>query len=459
MVAALLGLTLVVLLVHDIPLANYLRTVERDRIITSLERDSFIIAGNSAVAVAVPSATHSAELDALLANYKATSEAVVLVTDKNGVIVAATDPKIKPGDSFSSRPEIETALGGEVASGERYSQTLNYRIFYVAVPILAGKHVLGTVRVTFPSSVVDDIVASRLRGIAIVASITLILALLVALVLATSVTKRLRNLQEVTEKFSDGDYETRADVSTGASEIKSLARSFNKMADQLTRLLEQQRAFAADASHQLRTPLTALQLRLERVVELINSDPNGANERLEAAMVETDRLQNVVEGLLVLSRASAELSPELHTYNIANIAAERVTNWSALASESNVKIEFEGPQTALVLAVPGALEQVIDNFIDNALEIVVAETTITVRIDRAFDTTTLHVLDEGPGLPEEDLEKAFNRFWRARSDANGSGLGLAIVERLVTASGGQVKLENRHPHGLDASATFNNAEK
>ena len=457
MVAALLGLTLVILLVHDIPLAKYMRTVERDRIITSLERDSFIIAGNSEEAVANPTVAHKSELNTILANYKASSKAVVLVTNAQGTVIAATDPSIKAGDSFASRPEIATALKGIVASGRRFSQTLNYQIFYVAVPILGGTHVLGAVRITFPSTVVDQTVSNRIRSISIVAGITLLLALLVALVLATSVTSKLRKLQEVTEKFSEGDYHSRADSGSGASEIRSLARSFNKMAQQLSRLFDQQSAFAADASHQLRTPLTALQLRLERVIELMTSDPSGANERLEAAMVETDRLQNVVEGLLVLSRAGSELSPELFVYDLSSIAQERVSNWSALANESGVTIVFGGPESAPVFAVAGSLEQVIDNYIDNALAAVADRTTITVRIDVASDTSTLHVLDEGPGLPEEDLGKAFNRFWRSRSDANGSGLGLAIVERLVTASGGHVELANRHPRGLDASAEFNNA--
>ena len=457
MVAALLGLTLVILLVHDIPLANYMRTVERDRIITSLVRDSFIIAGNSEETVGNPTAAHTTELNTILANYKAASKAVVLVTNAQGKVISATDPSIKPGDSFASRPEITTALKGEVASGRRFSQTLNYQIFYVAVPILGGTHVLGAVRITFPATVVDQTVTNRIRSISEVAGITLLLALLIGLVLATSVTSKLRNLQEVTEKFSEGDFDTRADSQSGASEIKSLARSFNKMAEQLTRLLGQQRAFAADASHQLRTPLTALQLRLERVMELIQSDPNGANERLEAAMIEADRLQNVVEGLLVLSRASSEISPELFVYDLTSIAQERISNWSALASESGVTLVFDGPESAPVIAVAGSLEQVIDNYIDNSLAAVADRTIITIRVDVAPKTTTLHVLDEGPGLPEEDLEKAFNRFWRLRSDANGSGLGLAIVERLVTASGGRVELANRHPRGLDASAEFNNA--
>jgi signal transduction histidine kinase len=115
--------------------------------------------------------------------------------------------------------------------------------------------------------------------------------------LQLGITRRLSNLKNVTEEFTKGNYKVRAEINGGAPEIRSLARSFNAMADQLDKLIAQQKAFAGDASHQLRTPLTALQLRLERATEMLATDPAGAAERIEAAMVETDRLQRLVEGL------------------------------------------------------------------------------------------------------------------------------------------------------------------
>ena len=454
MVAALVGLTLIVLLVHDVPIAKYLKTVERDRLITTLERDSFIIAGKSQRALTVPSTANHRELQKTLNKYDTDNGSVVIVTDSKGIVIATTDAQSTIGESFITRPEIARALDGSVAEGQRFSQTLNYEIFYVAVPVLSGTNTIGAVRITYPSLTVDAIVTSKLRVIELVAIVSLIIAFVLALILAFSITRRLGNLKDVTEKFSDGDFASRANDKVGAPEIKALASSFNKMAEQQERFLEEQSAFAADASHQLRTPLTALKLRLERVTELIDSDPHGAAERLEAAQIETDRLQNIVEGLLVLSRASAQHNHELLTYDIVAIAQERVENWLALANEYGVKITLTNSTSTYVSAIPGTLEQVIDNYIDNALAIAPRDSEIIVQIVVNGSETTLHVMDQGPGLASEDLEKAFNRFWRARSDAQGSGLGLAIVERLVTASGGRVYLKNRTPHGLDACAEF-----
>jgi len=452
-----MGITLVVLLVHDIPLAGYLRTVETDRIVTALERDSFVIAGKSEESLESSTTKNISDLRASILAYNKKSGARVLVTDKAGLVISSSDSSDAVGQNYSSRPEIAAALTGNVTDGRRYSQSLNQELLYVAVPVLNGNKILGSVRLTFPSAVVDKTVNARLRSISTVAGITLLLAAIVALLLANSVTRRLRDLREVTEEFRSGNHDVRADTTEGAPEIRSLALSFNMMADQLNRLLQQQRAFAGDASHQLRTPLTALQLRLERTAELIDSDPQAAAVRLDAAMLETDRLQRLVEGLLVLSRAESKTQVKTHVVNASHIAQERAESWEALAQERGVVIESMIPDRLMVHAAPGALEQVIDNYVDNALEIVPENSKISIVLARGTEFTTIHVLDEGPGMPDSDLEKAFNRFWRARSDSHGSGLGLAIVERLASASGGQVRLENRLPRGLDAQADFPNA--
>ena len=454
LIAALLGLTLVVLLVHDIPLSRYLRTVETDRIITALERDSFIIAGKSEEALESPSIASTTVMWNAVNTYSKRSGARVMVMDSRGIVVSASNGTATLGTSYASRPEVKQALTGSVARGTRYSATLKHSLLYVAVPVLNGNRTFGAVRVTFSSSFVDATVNQRIQGITTVAGITLLLALIVAILLASSITRRLTDLQETTEDFAQGNHKVRANTDEGAPEIRALAKSFNAMAEQLTHLLTQQRAFAGDASHQLRTPLTALQLRLERASEMVESDPQGARTRIEAAMLETDRLQRLVEGLLALSRTENLNTITLDAIDLASIVRERADGWMALAAEHNVTLALDLPQSAMVLSQAGIIEQVLDNFIDNALEVAPAQSTINIALTFDRRSTTLHVQDEGPGLPEEDLTRAFNRFWRARSDIHGSGLGLAIVERLMEVCNGDAELVNRIPSGLDARATF-----
>lgn len=142
------------------------------------------------------------------------------------------------------------------------------------------------------------------------------------------------------------------------------------------------------------------------------------------------------------------------TVDAAAAARARVDQWAPLADESGVTILYEGPERLLARSVPLAIEQIIDNYIDNALSVSPEGSTIVVRVESRGDCVDLHVLDEGPGLSPEDCARAYDRFWRASSQSGGSGLGLAIVAQLAAASGGSAQLTPRSSGGLDASATL-----
>lgn len=455
--AAIMAVILLVMAAQDIPLAIYLHDTEETKTVTGLERDAFVLAGRSQAALwtADPAATDA--LSAVAHDYSAAGGGRVVITDANGNVIVTSDvDETRVGMSYVSRPEISTALGGKVTTGERYSETLNEKLLYVAVPILNGETVIGSVRITFPEATIAAAVTSQLRLLGILALTTLLLGAITGFILSSSVTRRLKLLEAVTDKLADGELDARADDSAGAPELRKLAQSFNLMAARLSGLVEQQRRFAADASHQLRTPLTALRLRLERARELLASDPAAAEERLLAVENEAERLSNIIEGLLALSRTESS-SAAIEAYDLSLLARERIEQWQPLAAESNVKLRFEGPVSARVNAVPTAVEQILDNYLDNALTVSLPNSKITVRIVPGGTLTELHVLDEGPGLSKEDCSRAFDRFWRATSDSSGSGLGLAIVQQLALASGATAKLSPRPEGGLDAAVRFSSA--
>jgi len=452
--AAFIAVTLLALLVQDIPLSTYLRTVENDRIITSLERDAFVLAGRSEESLESPSAGADSTLAAAARTYRDAGGARVVIVNNDGVaIVTSDDDQSSLGSSYASRPEIAEALTGRITSGKRYSDTLKTELLYVTVPVFSGDKVNGAVRLTYPSQVVTDAVNRQIWQLGLVALMTVLVAGLVGFIFSGRVTRQLKLLQGATERLAEGDLTARADEHAGAPELRSLSASFNGMAERLHMLIQQQRTFAADASHQLRTPLTALRLRLERARDLLETDPSGATERLAAAEGEVDRLANIVEGLLLLSRTEAS-SAAIETLDLALIAQERVEQWQALAQESTVTIRYEGALTAPVRATALAPEQILDNYLDNALSVSPAGATIVVRVAIAGANTTLHVLDEGPGLSPDECLRAFDRFWRAASDHTGSGLGLAIVAQLARTSRATVALTPRDGSGVDASAVF-----
>ncbi|BDU10105.1 two-component sensor histidine kinase [Aurantimicrobium sp. INA4] len=457
-ITALMSVTLLVLLAQDIPLGFYLQQVEHDRIITSLERDAFLLAGRSEQALETLATEDDSELIQTVKNYRDAGGSRVVIVNKEGTaVVVSDDDQADLGTSYLNRPEIAEALSGKISTGHRFSATLNQELLYVTVPILSGSEILGAVRLTYPDYVVTNKVNEQIGLLSGVALIALLLAAIVGYIVSGTITRRLRRLQEATEALASGDLTARADETAGAKEIRSLAESFNDMAERLELLINQQRTFAADASHQLRTPLTALRLRLERAHDLLETDPGGATERLAAAEAEADRLSNLLEGLLLLSRTEAA-NVQRETFDLAALSQDRVNHWKALAAESGVKLRYEGPQQLGVTAVPNAIEQIVDNYIDNALSVSPEGSRLIVRVVSAGSVAQLHVLDQGPGLSVAECSRAFDRFWRANSDRHGSGLGLAIVAQLARASGGTAQLTPRPEGGLDASATFGLAQ-
>lgn len=449
LVAVLVGFTALVLLIQNVPLASYLRSVERESIKTSLQRDAFILAGWAIEPLSAPAPKPDPALTLRVDTYAKRTGGRVVVTDKQGVAIASSEGRI--GENYLNRVEIKDALTGDASAGERPSESLGEPLVYAAVPVRVGKDVLGSVRITYPSSEIDAAVSTRVRGLTIAALITLLTAALIAVLVASTVTRRIRRLRDAAEQIAEGDLDARADVS-GGGEIEELAEAFNTMADRVQGVVESQRGFAGDASHQLRTPLTALRLRLDRAAELMD-DEEPAVEQVDAARDEIDRLQRLVDGLLVLARADNR-EQQTAPVDIARVAADRVEAWQPLADERSVTITLDAPGMAVAHAVASAAEQIVDNYLDNALEAVPEGGLIVVAVRGDQGSVVLTVDDSGPGLPAEDRERAFDRFWRGSQDGSGSGLGLAVVASLARAGGGSVALEESPLGGVRSMARF-----
>ncbi|HUQ59280.1 HAMP domain-containing sensor histidine kinase [Lentzea sp.] len=302
--------------------------------------------------------------------------------------------------------------------------------------------VVGAIRLTYPDGPITDRLWQIWGFRAALGVGVLVVAALLGSWLARRVTRPLRELNAMAGRLRDGDLSARAEE-TGPPETRTLARTLNTAAEMIGTLVGSQRAFIGDASHQLRTPLTALRLSLDNVADGVE-DPL-VREDVEMATAEVVRMSRLVNGLLTLARAEADVAhPE--PVHVLDVVAERFTAWRAVADERSVSLVSEGFDIR-VLATPGHLEQVLDNVLSNALQVSPAGAAVLVRTTRPG---RLEVMDSGPGLPEADRARAFDRFWRGHglTGRGGSGLGLAIVKQLVTDDGGTVALEEASGGGL-----------
>jgi signal transduction histidine kinase len=373
-----------------------------------------------------------------------------VIVDSSGRALLDTHPPFAGRRSFASRPEFRSALRGAIATGTRHSDTLRQNLIYVAVPVASGGHIRGAVRITYPTSTLDARVQRYWLLLGAIGGVVLIVATVVGVQFAKTLTRPLSELERTAAAVGAGDLEARAPTDAGPPEVRTLAAELNQTVARLDSLLRSQQEFVADASHQLRTPLAALRLRLE----ILERDVDEVGKpSLEGALSEVNRLSRLVDGLLVLARADATpSSPE--PIGLRDLVEGRLDAWSDELEAREVTIEVDVPVSVRVLATPGSLEQVVDNLLSNALHVLGPGGRIAVEGLPSGAGVELHVRDTGPGMSAAQRARALDRFWRAGPAGTGTGLGLAIVNRLVTADGGAVELGEAAGGGLDVTVTL-----
>jgi signal transduction histidine kinase len=298
-----------------------------------------------------------------------------------------------------------------------------------------------------------------------IAAVAMIAAALMGFGLARWVSRPLKSLDTAARRLADGDLAIRAKVGSGPPELRRLGTTFNTMAARLEALVHGNRAVIADVSHQLRTPLAALRLRLDLLAA--DTDPETGHE-LAGALDELARLSRLVDGLLTVARAE-NVVPVPVVVDVAEVASERVVAWHPVADDRSIILVAAtagnggGLGSALgvgrytgtpVLAWigEGHLEQILDNLIANALEALNPGNLVRLTTSVTAAGVRITVSDNGPGMSAEDRDRAFLRF--TTSSPNGTGLGLAIVHRLAISNGGTARLDETPGGGLTVTLDF-----
>jgi two-component system, OmpR family, sensor kinase len=375
------------------------------------------------------------------------ARARVVVVDRRGRVLADTADDEAIGVDFSSRPELAAALAGRRFQDQRHSDTLDQEILATAAPVFDAGRVVGAVRLTQSVDAVNDAVRRTVVGIAAVGLAVLLAAFLAAFLLARGITRPLERLGAAADRIASGDLDARAPVE-GSREQRSLARSFNLMTERLARALRAQTEFVADASHQLRTPLTGLRLRIEEA--RVSPDRSGAERHLDAGLQELDRMSHTIDDLLVLSR-TGEREGQGEEIDLADAVADARRRWERTAQDRGIALAAELDGAGSVWASRADLDRAVDAVLENALHYTPRGGHVTVRGAAA----AIEVLDDGPGLAAGEEDDVFARFHRGRAGrgggAPGTGLGLPIARELMRAWDGDATLDNRPEGGAQAT--------
>ena len=357
------------------------------------------------------------------------------VYDASARLVASTPCTAAQGEEAQE-------LVGDVLAGHEPEPPENEGRLLAAEPAGEVRRPAGAVVLARSAAPLDGRIAAIWGWSAAIGAAGLTASVLLSVRLARWVSRPLSALDATARKLGEGALDERADVGGGPPEVGRLAATFNTMAARTEALVHGHRAVIADVSHQLRTPLAALRLRLD--VLGAGAEGDTAAE-LDAAQEEVARLSRLVDGLLAVARAE-QATPRPTAIRVDEVVADRVAAWSPVAEERGVRLTASEGRGLSASLGAGHLEQVLDNLIANAVDAVPDGGSVTVDHRTTGGSARVRVRDDGPGMTAEAKAVAFRRF--GNPAARGTGLGLAIVHRLVTVNGGGVWLEDTPGGGL-----------
>ncbi len=365
-----------------------------------------------------------------------------VVTDENGLALYDTREVGSAAGYYVFYTELVQALRGYSAVYSVYEEGA-FRSS-AAQPVLYRNQIIGAVYVydydTQQASLLKDLQNNLMRisvGIAI-------LVVCVSLAFSRGLTRRLDSLLTAIRGVREGAYNQRA-VLSGHDEYTQIAGEFNDLVDRLQETENARRRFVSDASHELKTPLAAIRLLTDSILQNENIDGATVREFVSDIGQEAERLSRITEDLLRLTRLDSGVAETPERVEISPVLERVVKMLRPVADEKDVSIVTVCSDGAAAAATPGEIHQILYNLMENAVKYNRRGGFVRVSVDMGEETSTITVEDNGIGIPAEDLPRVFERFYRvdkARSRAaGGTGLGLSIVRDTVSRRGGVVRAE------------------
>jgi two-component system phosphate regulon sensor histidine kinase PhoR len=377
---------------------------------------------------------------------------------RDGRVLSDSDASADSMENHHGRPEIEAALAGRLGSARRKSTTMGVDFLYVAVPVADG-----ALRLAVPLAEIQGQVDVIRRRMLVSTALAFVPAILLALWFARLIARRLGAIIDYSAQLALGHFHARLER-TGNDELGLLERKLNETGEKLEGMfqeLEREHAeleklervrkdFVINVSHELRTPLASIQGYTETLIDGAIDDSNHNMRFLQIIRQNAERLANLTADLLTLSRVELKQQKfSFASYNVERLLENTVDSMTPIAVKKNIRLTLQ--RTGIPVEAfcdSEAVNQVVTNLVDNALKYTAegGEITVGAHMLSGLHTVELFVRDTGIGIPEDDLPRLFERFYRvdkARSrELGGTGLGLSIVKHLVRAQGGDVRVES-----------------
>ena len=382
----------------------------------------------------------------------------ILVTDPAGLILYDSTRQPQEGEAPppEETPEYRYALYQEVVSALRGSDVFysrySHRVFTstAAMPIVYRGMIIGSIYILEVDQAQGELLDSLQQNLRTISLVIALVTLIMSTFFSKMLTARIAALLRAIRVVGEGEYGHRLQP-VGRDEMAQLAGEFNQLTDRLQTTEEVRRRFVSDASHELKTPLASIRLLADSILQTDEMDPAMVRDFVGDIGAEAERLTRITEHLLALTRLDSLPVGEEKVVDAAQVTRRTVARLQPVADAAGVEIETSLKPGCTVLCTEDDLSQICFNLVENAIKYNISGGRVFVSVYRDGDQVLLEVGDTGVGIPEEDLPKVFNRFYRvdkARSRAaGGTGLGLSIVRDTVRRHGGWVTARPRSPEG------------
>ena len=408
------------------------------------------------------------EVNRILEEYAASLDGRLMLLDNDGKVQYDTFQRAC-GQRMPLQEVLQVLTGGQKDAYGRYTPgravvekmsgaTGADYVAYSTHEVTGSQGRLGVALYVSRVQALMDSVTTVQQQLGSVFAVVAVAALVLALVLSQVLTRPITELSRTMRKMGKGDLSVRASV-RGSGELRELAENYNSMAAQLERLDKTRNQFVSNASHELKTPLATMKIMLESLIYQPEMPKELQEEFMQDMNHEIDRLTGIITDLLTLTRmdtGEAELKRE--TVNLSTLTEETVRLLMPAAEKRGQILTAQVEDGLTLEGDPIKLNQILYNLMDNAMKYTPDEGTVTVTLRREDDAIVWRVRDNGVGIPEEDLDHIFDRFYRvdkARSrETGGTGLGLSIVKQLVTMHGGTISVESEAGKGSEFVVSF-----
>ena len=373
-----------------------------------------------------------------------------VVTNGSYTVLYDNNNEANMNNKVFMRNVLKRALDGEQAHSSFDADS--GKTISVSVPIEIGGEIVGGVYLSENVSSISDAIGAIRKSLILFSIIIIFIIALMSIAASFIITQPITEFISVAKSISKGDFSKRAKVK-GIREIVQMGEALNFMCDELNALDAKRKNFVSDVSHELKTPMAGIKLLCDSLVEADNPDIETIREFLGDMSEEIDRLTRLINRLLTLSRLDSGAELNVSEVDIAALASGVIRSLDNIANERNISLSFEalGEDDCMITADYDKIYECVYNLIENAIKYTQEGGKVIARAGYINNEFIIEVEDNGPGIPDDEKTKVFDRFYRLDDsrarDTGGTGLGLAITKEAVLLHNGTIRVENAYDGG------------